>query len=123
VGFSYGRAMEEGDVIVPHGILGLGWSEVVSLGTLIVVVANYFKTSISHTAHESSKKDLQDLNEKLIDFKFNVSKLTALLTQLNKDTDELAKHVATHDKDIEDIKIDLAKLKEKIGAYKNDHSD
>lgn len=107
---------------MPHGIFGLGWGEVVSLGTLIVVVANYFKTSISNTAHESSRKDMQDLNNKLMEFKMNVSKLSSLLTQLNKDTEALARRVDHHDKDLEEIKIDVAKIKEKIGVTYDEHN-
>lgn len=107
---------------MPHGIFGLGWGEMVSLGTLIVVVANYFKTSISNTAHESSRKDMQDLNNKLMEFKMNVSKLSSLLTQLNKDTEALARRVDRHDKDLEEIKIDVAKIKEKIGVTYDEHN-
>lgn len=108
---------------VPHGIWGLGWGEIVSLGTLIVVVLNYIKTSISNTAHESSKKDLQDLNNKLFDFKLNVSELSSLLKQVNRDIGKLVKRVDRSEQEIENIKIDVAKIKEKVGVKDDDHNN
>lgn len=109
-------------MILPHGIFGLGWGEVVSLGTLIVVVASYFKTSIFNTAHESSRKDMQDLNDKLMEFKMNVSQLSSLLHQVNKDMENLVRRVDHHDKDLEEIKIDVAKIKENLGVKNDEHN-
>ncbi|MCI1970451.1 MAG: hypothetical protein LKJ55_03670 [[Lactobacillus] timonensis] len=86
-----------------------------------MVIANYFKNSISNAAHESSRKDLQDLNDKLTDFKMNVSELSSLLKQLNKDVSKLARRVDQHDHDMEQIKIDIAKIKEKIGVKDDDN--
>lgn len=103
---------------MPHGFLGLGWGEVVSIVTLGTVIATYFKTSISRTAHESSRKDLEDLTSKLTDFKINVSELSQLLKQLNHDFDGLTKRVDDHDRDINDLKIDVAKLKEHLEERK-----
>ena len=95
---------------MPHGVLGLGWGEIVSLGTLIVVVLNYFKSSISNTAHESNRKDMEDLKEKLNDFKLNVSELSQLLKQVNRDLAGL-----TQRDEIDAIKLDVAQIKERLG--------
>ena len=100
---------------MPHGVLGLGWGEIVSLGTLIVVVLNYFKSSISNTAHESNRKDMEDLKEKLADFKLNVSELSQLLRQLNKDLADLTRRVNRHGDEIDAIKLDVAQIKERLG--------
>lgn len=106
---------------MPHGLLGLGWGEIVSLGTLIVVVLNYFKASISDTAHESNRKDMEDLKEKLTDFKVNVSELSQLLKQVNKDLGSLTKRVDRHSNEIDNIKIELARIKEKIDMNDDDN--
>ena len=106
---------------MPHGLLGLGWGEIVSLGTLIVVVLNYFKASISDTAHESNRKDMEDLKERLTDFKVNVSELSQLLKQVNKDLGSLAKRVDRHSNEIDNIKIELARIKEKIDMNDDDN--
>lgn len=107
---------------MPHGVFGLGWDEVVSLGTLIVVVLNYIKAGISSTAHESSRKDMEDLNDKLTDFKLNVSELSSLLKQLNRDLANLTKRVNRHGDEIDEIKIDVAKIKERLGINNNEGS-
>ncbi|PWT58381.1 hypothetical protein DKZ29_05880 [Limosilactobacillus reuteri] len=106
---------------MPHGLLGLGWGEIVSLGTLIVVVLNYFKASVSDTAHESNRKDMEDLKERLTDFKVNVSELSQLLKQVNKDLGSLTKRVDRHSNEIDNIKIELARIKEKIGMNDDDN--
>ncbi|MBC8743085.1 coiled-coil domain-containing protein [Limosilactobacillus reuteri] len=106
---------------MPHGLLGLGWGEIVSLGTLIVVVLNYFKASISDTAHESNRKDMEDLKERLTDFKVNVSELSQLLKQVNKDLGSLTKRVDRHSNEIDNIKIELARIKEKIDMNDDDN--
>ncbi|KEK15440.1 hypothetical protein LR3_06525 [Limosilactobacillus reuteri] len=103
---------------MPHGFFGLGWGEVVSIVTLGTVIATYFKTSISRTAHESSRKDLEDLNSKLTDFKINISELSQLLKQLNRDLDGLTKRVDDHDKDIDNLEIEVAKIKEHLEEKK-----
>lgn len=100
---------------MPHGVLGLGWGEIVSLGTLIVVVLNYFKSSISNTAHESNRKDMEDLKEKLNDFKLNVSELSQLLKQVNRDLTGLTQRVNRHGDEIDAIKLDVAQIKERLG--------
>lgn len=99
---------------MPHGFLGLGWGEIVSLGTLIVVVLNYFKSSISNTAHESNRKDMEDLKEKLNEFKLNVSELSQLLKQVNRDLAGLTQRVNRHDDEIDAIKLDVAQIKERL---------
>lgn len=106
---------------MPHGVFGLGWGEVVSLGTLVVVILNYLKTSISNTAHESNRKDMEDLKEKLNDFKLNVSELSQLLKQLNKDFADLTKRVNRHSDEIDQIKIDVAQIKERLGIKDENH--
>lgn len=100
---------------MPHGMLGLGWGEVVSIVTLGTVIATYVKTSVSRTAHESSRKDLDDLNNKLVDFKLSVGELANLLKQFNKDLDKLTKRVDRHGDEIDAIKIDVAQIKERLG--------
>lgn len=100
---------------MPHGMFGLGWGEVVSLGTLVVVILNYVKTGISNTAHESNRKDMEDLNDKLTEFKLNVGELSSLLKQLNRDLSNLTKRVDRHGDEIDDIKIDVAQIKERLG--------
>lgn len=100
---------------MPHGMFGLGWGEVVSLGTLIVVILNYAKTGISNTAHESNRKDMEDLTNKLAEFKVNVGELSSLLKQLNRDFSNLTKRVDRHGTEIDDLKIEVARLKERIG--------
>lgn len=100
---------------MPHGVLGLGWGEIVSLGTLIVVVLNYFKSSISNTAHESNRKDMEELKEKLNDFKLNVSELSQLLKQVNRDLAGLTQRVNRHGDEIDAIKLDVAQIKERLG--------
>lgn len=107
---------------MPHGLLGLGWGEIVSLGTLIVVVLNYFKASISDAAHESNRKDMEDLKERLTDFKVNVSELSQLLKQVNKDLGSLTKRVDRHSNEIDNIKIALAKIKERLGINDDENS-
>ena len=97
---------------MPHGVLGLGWGEIVSLGTLLVVVLNYFKSSISNTAHESNRKDMEDLKEKLNDFKLNVSELSQLF---NRDLAVLTQRVNRHGDEIDAIKLDVAQIKERLG--------
>lgn len=96
-------------------MFGLGWGEVVSLGTLVVVILNYVKTGISNTAHESNRKDMEDLNDKLTEFKLNVGELSSLLKQLNRDLSNLTKRVDRHGEEIDSIKIEIAKMKERIG--------
>lgn len=107
---------------MPHGMFGLGWGEVVSLGTLIVVVLNYIKTGISNTAHESNRKDMEDLKDKLNDFKLNVSELSSLLKQVNRDMEDLTKRVNINTGDIDELKIEVAKIKERIGMDQNENS-
>ncbi|MEE6635897.1 hypothetical protein [Limosilactobacillus pontis] len=107
---------------MPHGMFGLDWGEVVSLGTLIVVVLNYVKTSISNTAHESNRKDMEDLKDKLTDFKLSVGELSGLLKQLNRDLANLTKRVNRHGDEIDEIKIDVAKIKERLGIDDNEGS-
>lgn len=107
---------------MPHGMFGLDWGEVVSLGTLIVVVLNYIKTSISNTAHESNRKDMEDLKDKLTDFKLNVGELSSLLKQLNRDLANLTKRVNRHSDEIDEIKIDVAKVKERLGINDDENS-
>lgn len=107
---------------MPHGMFGLDWGEVVSLGTLIVVVLNYVKTSISNTAHESNRKDMEDLKDKLTEFKLNVGELSGLLKQLNRDLANLTKRVNRHGDEIDDIKIDVAKIKERLGINDDENS-
>lgn len=97
---------------MPHGLLGLGWGEVVSLITLVTVILTFAKTSVSRTAHESSRKDLEDLNSKLIDFKLNVNELSQLLKQVNRDLGGLTKRVDKHDDEIEKLKLEVTKIKE-----------
>ena len=105
---------------MPHGFWGLGWGEVVSLITLVMVVANYFKSSVSKTAHESSRKDLEDLNTKLTDFKINVSELSQLLRQVNKDIEGIDKRVGKLEEEIDKVHVQMAKLKARIGGSKHD---
>lgn len=105
---------------MPHGLFGLGWGEVVSVITLVTVILTYAKTSISKTAHESSHKDLEDLNDKLIDFKFNVTELSGLLKQLNRDLSTLTDRVDKHDQSIDEMRIDIAKIKEHLGVDNHD---
>lgn len=107
---------------MPHGAFGLGWGELVSLGTLIVVVLNYIKTGISNTAHESNRKDMEDLKDKLNDFKLNVSELSSLLKQVNRDMEDLTKRVNINTGDIDELKIEVAKIKERIGMDQNENS-
>ncbi|MEE6637943.1 hypothetical protein [Limosilactobacillus pontis] len=107
---------------MPHGMFGLDWGEVVSLGTLIVVVLNYIKTSISNTAHESNRKDMEDLKDKLTDFKLSVGELSGLLKQLNRDLANLTKRVNRHGDEIDEIKIDVAKIKERLGINDDENS-
>lgn len=101
---------------MPHHVLGLGWGEIVSIVTLIIVIANYFKSTVSSAAHESNRHDMEDLNNKLINFKINVSELNQLLKQVNKDLGALSKRVDDHDKAIDQLKLDVAKLKEHLGV-------
>lgn len=105
---------------MPHGFLGLGWGEVVSLGTLIMVIFNLFQTWTKNTAHASNQKDLNDLNDKLTDFKINVSELSQLLKQFNKDLSLLTKRVDRHSDEIDNLKIEIAKIKEHIGSDDDD---
>ncbi|MEE6647682.1 hypothetical protein PS395_07190 [Limosilactobacillus pontis] len=107
---------------MPHGMFGLDWGEVVSLGTLIVVVLNYVKTSISNTAHESNRKDMEDLKDKLTDFKLSVGELSSLLKQLNRDLANLTKRVNRHGDEIDEVKIDIAKIKERLGINDDENS-
>ena len=107
---------------MPHGVFGLDWGDVVSLGTLIVVVINYIKTSISNTARESNRKDMEDLNDKLADFKLNVGELSNLLKQLNRDLANLTKRVDQHGDEIDDIKVDVAKIKGRLGINNDENS-
>ena len=107
---------------MPHGVFGLDWGEVVSLGTLIVVVLDYIKTGISNTAHESNRKDMEDLKDKLTDFKLNVGELSSLLKQLNRDLANLTKRVNRHSDEIDEIKIDVAKVKERLGINDDENS-
>lgn len=107
---------------MPHGMFGLDWGEVVSLGTLIVVVLNYIKTSISNTAHESNRKDMEDLKDKLTDFKLSVGELSGLLKQLNRDLANLTKRVNRHGDEIDEVKIDIAKIKERLGINDDENS-
>ena len=107
---------------MPHGMFGLGWGEVVSLGTLIVVFLNYIKTGISNTAHESNRKDMEDLKDKLTDFKLSVGELSGLLKQLNRDLATLTKRVNRHGDEIDEIKIDVAKIKERLGINDDENS-
>lgn len=104
-------------------MFGLGWGEVVSIITLGTVVATYFKTSVSRTAHESSRKDLDDLNNKLVDFKLSVGELSSLLKQFNKDLSNLTKRVNRHGDEIDKLKIKLAKIEEKVGVNDNDNDN
>ena len=99
---------------MPHGFWGLGWGEVVSLFTLIIVISNYVKSGVSRTAHESTRKEMEDLNNKLTDFKINVSELSQLLKQLNKDLDGLTKRVDKHDEEIDHLKLDVTELREHL---------
>lgn len=108
---------------MPHGMFGLGWGEVVSIVTLGTVIATYVKTSVSRTAHESSRKDLDDLNNKLVDFKLSVGELSSLLKQFNKDLSNLTKRVNRNVDEIDKMKIKLAKLEEKIGVNDNDNDN
>lgn len=107
---------------MPHGMFGLDWGDIVSLGTLIVVVINYIKASISNTARESNRKDMEDLNDKLADFKLNVGELSSLLKQLNRDLAILTKRVDRHGDEIDKIKIDVAKVKERLGINDDENS-
>ncbi len=107
---------------MPHGVFGLGWGEVVSLGTLIVVILNYLKTSLSNTAHEANRKDMEDLKDKLTDFKLSVGELSGLLKQLNRDLATLTKRVNRHGDEIDEIKIDVAKIKERLGINDDENS-
>ncbi|WP_251548050.1 hypothetical protein [Limosilactobacillus caecicola] len=100
---------------MPHGLLGLGWGEVVSLGTLIVVIFNLFQTWTKNTAHDSNRKDFDELRHDLTDFKINVSELSQLLRQLNKDLSGLTKRVDKHDEAIDQINVEIARLKERVG--------
>lgn len=106
---------------MPHGMFGLGWGEVVSIITLGTVVATYIKTSVSRTAHESSRKDLDDLNNKLVDFKLSVGELSSLLKQFNKDLSNLTKRVNRHGDAIDQMKIDIAQIKERLGINDENH--
>lgn len=99
---------------MPHGVFGLGWGEVVSFITLGTVVATYFKTSISKTAHESSRKDLEDLSSKLTDFKINVNELSSLLRQFNQDLSRLAKRVEKTESQVEELKLEMVQVKEHL---------
>ncbi len=108
---------------MPHGMFGLGWGEVVSIVTLGTVIATYIKTSVSRTAHESSRKDLDDLNNKLVDFKLSVGELSSLLKQFNKDLYNLTKRVNRHGDEIDKLNIKLAKIEEKIGVNDNDNDN
>ena len=107
---------------MPHGMFGLGWGEVVSLGTLIVVILNYIKTGISNTARESNRKDMEELKDKLTDFKLSVGELSSLLKQLNRDLANLTKRVNRHGDEIDEIKINVAKIKERLGIDDNEGS-
>lgn len=107
---------------MPHGMFGLGWGEVVSLGTLIVVVLNYIKSGISNAAHESNRKDMEDLKDKLTDFKLNVGELSGLLKQFTRDLATLTKRVNRHGDEIGEIKIDVAKIKERLGINDDENS-
>lgn len=107
---------------MPHGVFGLGWGEAASLGTLIVVILNFLKTSLSNTAHEANRKDMEDLKDKLTDFKLSVGKLSGLLKQLNRDLATLTKRVNRHGDEIDEIKIDVAKIKERLGINDDENS-
>lgn len=102
--------------MIPHGFLGLGWGEVVSLGTLVVVVLNAIQTWTRNTAHDSNRKDFDDLRNQLFDFKLSVTKLTELLNRLNSDLDKLTKRVNAHGEEIDKLKVEVARLKEHLGS-------
>ena len=106
---------------MPHGVFGLGWDEVASLGTLIFVILNSLKERLSNAAHEANRKDMEDLNDKLTDFKVNVSELTQLLKQVNNDLGNLTKRVNHHGTEIDELKIDVAQIKERIGMNDENH--
>ena len=88
-----------------------------------MVIANYIKSGVSRTAHESNRKDMEDLNSKLTDFKINVSELSSLLRQLNRDLANLTKRVDKSEDEIEKLKIDMTKVKEHLEGdnYDNNH--
>ena len=106
---------------MPHGVFGLGWDEVASLGTLIFVILNSLKTRLSNAAHEANRKDMEDLKDKLTDFKVNVSELTQLLKQVNNDLGNLTKRVNHHSVEIDELKIDVAQIEERIGMNDENH--
>ena len=60
-------------------------------------------------------------NHKLIDFKFNVTELSGLLKQLNRDLSTLTDRVDKHDQSIDEMRIDIAKIKEHLGV--DNHED
>lgn len=108
---------------MPHGFGGLGWGEVASLVTLIIVIANFFKSSVSHTAHESTRKDMSDLNDKLADLKININELIINLRQFNKDFSKLAKRVDKHDSDIAQLRSGFIELKTKWEEEHHHHGE
>lgn len=108
---------------MPHGLLGLGWGEVVSIVTLVTVVATFFKTYVSGAIHDSNRKDFDDLKSQLFDFKMSVSRLTELLNRLNKDLDTLTKRVNSHGEEIDQLKIKIARIEEHLGDNDNDNDN
>lgn len=103
-----------------HGVYGLSWGEAVSLVTLIIVIVNYFKSSISKTARESNRQDMEKLNSELVDFKINVNDLSQLLRQVNRDISGISKRVDKLESETDEIHVQIATLKERMENNQNE---
>lgn len=97
-----------------HRPFGFDWGEWVAIFTLIGVVATYAKTSISHTAHDSSKAEFEQLAESIAQLNKTMIKVNMVLDSLKADHESTNRRLDKIEATTDRHDIRLARIEEHV---------
>lgn len=97
-----------------HHPLGFDWGEWVAIFTLIGVVATYVKTSITHTAKDSSKAEFEQLTESIAELNQTMIKVNMVLDNLKADRESTNRRLDKIEATADRHDIQLARIEEHV---------
>ena len=97
-----------------HRPFGFDWGEWVAIFTLIGVVATYVKTSISHTAKDSSRAEFEQLAESIAQLNKTMIKVNMVLDSLKADRESTNRRLDKIEATTDRHDIQLARIEEHV---------